>query len=65
MWIVRRGLRPEAFKIRIASIITADDTLLSVAPVPELPRIDMVAVPTPYVARTAFPPAGRAELLLP
>ncbi len=35
MRMVRRGLRPVALRMRIASIITAELTPLSVAPVPE------------------------------
>ena len=34
MRIVRRGLTPSAFRMRIASIITATPAALSVAPVP-------------------------------
>ena len=33
--MVRRGFRPAALRMRIASIITAEPTPLSVAPVPE------------------------------
>ena len=43
MRTVRRSLRPDCFRMRIASIITAEPAALSVAPVPRVPRVEVRA----------------------
>ncbi len=59
--MVRRGFRPVAFRMRIASIITAELTPLSVAPVPECHESKWAPIIT---TSSALSPPGSSAITL-